>query len=203
LLLFFGTGAAGLLSARHIPLFAIVAAPIVARHGLSALAGTKLYPVLSGEVQESPASRGMQVLNGLVLLVAVLAALAWAANQIRGNETAVAEQYPVAAVNFLEESGLAAERGYNSYNWGGYLIWRGLPVYVDGRADVYGDEFLFYYRDAFDAKENWQRPLDDFAVEYVLMERGSPLATVLAASGDWQAVYQDDLAQIFVRAPEN
>ena len=36
-------------------------------------------------------------------------------------------------------SGLAEQPGYNSYNWGGYLIWRGLPVFVDGRADVYGD----------------------------------------------------------------
>jgi hypothetical protein len=202
LLLFFGTGAAGLLSARHIPLFAIVAAPIVARHTLSALAGTKLYPVLSGEVQEPPPSRAMQLLNGLVLLVAVLAVLGWAANQIGGNETAVARQYPVAAVDFLEANALADKPGYNSYNWGGYLIWRGLPVFVDGRADVYGDDFLFYYRDAFDAKENWQAPLNDFAVEYVLMERGSPLATVLAASDNWQAAYQDDLAQIFVRAGE-
>jgi hypothetical protein len=199
LLLFLGTGAAGLLSARHIPLFAIVAAPIIARHGLSALAGTAVYPILNGDVPEPKPTRLMAGLNLFVLLAAIVGALVWTANKVAANETAVAAQYPVTAVNFLQANGLAQERGFNSYNWGGYLIWRELPVFVDGRADVYGDEFLFYYRQAFDAGPRWQEPLDDFDVTYVLMERDSPLMTVLAASGEWQEVYQDDLAQIFVR----
>lgn len=199
LLLFLGTGAAGLLSARHIPLFALVATPIIARHGLSALVGTAVYPILSGDVKEPQPTRLMATLNVIVLVVAIVGALGWTANQVAENETAVAAQYPAAAVDFLQANGLAQERGYNSYNWGGYLIWRGLPVFVDGRADVYGDDFLFYYRQAFDAGPQWRAPLDDFAVTYVLMERDSPLLTVLAASGDWQQVYQDELAQIYVR----
>lgn len=200
LLLFLGTGAAGLLSARHIPLFALVAAPILARHCLSALAGSKLYPVLSGEMPDPPPSPIFSVLNWLVLVVAVLAVLGWTVTKISQNETAVAANFPVAAVDFLEANGLAEVRGYNSYNWGGYLIWRGLPVFVDGRADVYGDDFLFYYRDAFDVAENWQEPLDEFDVAYVLMERGAPLTTVLVTSGQWKQLYEDDLAQIFVRS---
>ncbi|HUM71962.1 MAG TPA: hypothetical protein PLK31_24300, partial [Chloroflexota bacterium] len=167
LLLFLGTGAAGLLSARHIPLFAIVAAPILARHLLSALADTAVYPTLSGEAKEPKPTRLMSALNLFVLLVTVVGALAWTANQVAGNDTAVAAQYPVAAVDFLEANGLAQERGYNSYNWGGYLIWRGLPVFVDGRADVYGDDFLFYYRQAFDAAPQWRAPLDDLDLTYV------------------------------------
>ena len=111
----------------------------------------------------------------------------------------IARRYPVTAVDYLEESGLADEHGYNSYNWGGYLIWRGLPVFVDGRADVYGDEFLFYYLQAFEVRQNWAEPLTDFDVSYVLMERGSPLISLLLAGGEWQEVYQDDVAQIVVR----
>lgn len=199
LLLFLGTGAAGLLSARHIPLFAIVAAPIIARHGLSTLAGTKLYPLFRGALQEARPSRLMALLHWLVLATALLAAWGWVMNIIADNQTAVAAQYPVAAIDFLEANDLADARGYNSYNWGGYLIWRGIPVFVDGRADVYGDDFLFYYRQAFDVTGNWQAPLEEFSVDYVLMERGSPLTVVLAASGAWQELYQDNVAQIFVR----
>ncbi|MCZ7669681.1 MAG: hypothetical protein M5U34_22145 [Chloroflexi bacterium] len=41
-------------------------------------------------------------------------------DKIGGNETAVAERYPVQAVDYLEANGLADAPGYNSYNWGGY-----------------------------------------------------------------------------------
>lgn len=197
LLLFLGTGAAGLLSARHIPLFAIVAAPILARSWLTVLPGSRLA---GGESIQQSAKPIFAVLNWLLLVVAVGTAVIWSVTKIGGNEAAIAARYPVAAVDYLAASGLDKARGYNSYNWGGYLIWRGVPVFVDGRADVYGDPFLLYYRRTFDVRPGWQEPLDEYDVDYVLMEAGSPLTAVLAASPDWTEVYADDLAQIFVRA---
>jgi hypothetical protein len=197
LLLFLGTGAAGLLSARHIPLFAIVAAPILARSWLIVLPGSRLA---GGESTQQPAKPIFAVLNWLLLVVAVGTAVVWTSTKINNNEAAIVARYPVAAVDYLAASGLDEARGYNSYNWGGYLIWRGVPVFVDGRADVYGDPFLLYYRRTFDVLPGWQEPLDEYNVDYVLMEAGSPLTAVLAASPDWTEVYADDLAQIFVRA---
>ncbi|MEZ4591219.1 MAG: hypothetical protein R3D55_08755 [Chloroflexota bacterium] len=203
LLLFLGTGAAGLLSARHIPLFAIVATPIIVRHWLAAL---DLDPkgLIGGtgiNQQEKPLGSGLfAVLNWVILLVAVGTAVLYTFTKIDNNQTAIAAQYPVAAVDYLEASGLDEARGYNSYNWGGYLIWRGVPVFVDGRADVYGDPFLLRYRETYDVLPTWQEPLDEYDVDYVLMERGTPLTTVLAVSPNWTEVYADDLAQIFVRA---
>jgi hypothetical protein len=203
LLLFFGTAAAGLLSARHIPLFAIVAAPIISRHLLDAFAGTAAHLLLSGPKPAMPPVKTMALFNGVILLLAVLAAGGWVVSKVGGNETAIMRRYPVAAVDFLEQAGLAEAPGYNSYNWGGYLIWRGFPVFVDGRADVYGDDFLFYYLKAFAAQEDWYLPLHDFDVQYVLMERGSPLAIILSVSAQWDEAYTDEIAQIFVRAENN
>ena len=100
---------------------------------------------------------------------------------------------------FLEAEGLTSLRGYNSYNWGGYLIWRDVPVFVDGRADVYGDTFLFEYREAFDASGGWERPLNNFNIDYVIMERGSSLNTLLALHPDWESIYLDEIAQIYLR----
>jgi hypothetical protein len=77
-----------------------------------------------------------------------------------------------------------------------------LPVFVDGRADVYGDDFLFYYLKSFAVMEDWRRPLDDFNVEYVLMEKGSALSSLLAISEFWEEAYVDDVAQIFVRTSQ-
>jgi hypothetical protein len=198
LLLFCGTAFAGLVSARHIPLFAVVAAPIVCRH----LQGTITALWDGGQRTEDGRKSLPSVLAGLNWLLvglAVVGVVVWSASVIVANETAVAERYPVAAVDFLETEGLADAPGYNSYNWGGYLIWRGLPVFVDGRADVYGDDFLFYYLQTFEVRANWRQPLDEHEVVYVLIEPGSPLTAVLTLDEQWHSVYQDEIAQIFLR----
>lgn len=199
LLLFGGTAAAGLLSARHIPLFAIVSAPIASRHLIVGLQRMQFSPLLDDHQSTGPPTRIAAALNWAILLLALLTAVAWTATKVAGNDAAIASRYPVAAVDHLKQTGLATARGYNSYNWGGYLIWRGLPVFVDGRADVYGDEFLSYYRRAFDIAADWRRPLDDFQVDYVLMEQGSALSVLLEASDQWKQDYSDGVAQIFVR----
>ncbi|RMH00806.1 MAG: hypothetical protein D6706_03100 [Chloroflexi bacterium] len=199
LLLFLGTAGAGLLSARHIPLFAIISAPIISRHLLASTQKSRIYPLLAGETAVSPPPPLMRFLNLFILLMAIAGVAGWTATKITGNEMAIAERYPVAAVDYLEQAGLADEPGYNTYNWGGYLVWRGIPVFVDGRADVYGDPFLFYYLQTYQVTENWDKPLDDFAVRYVLMERDTPLTAVLTVSNEWHLAYQDDVAVIFVR----
>ena len=197
LLLFCGTAFAGLVSARHIPLFALVVAPIVCRHLSGALAVVWAERPSQDEATDLPAF--LVGVNWLLVAVALVAVMAWTTNVILDNETAVSERYPVTAVDFLEAEGLADAPGYNSYNWGGYLIWRGLPVFVDGRADVYGDEFLFYYLQTFEVRANWRQPLDDHQVVYVLIEPGSPLTAVLTLDDEWQTIYQDEIAQIFLR----
>ena len=199
LLLFGGTTAAGLLSMRHIPLFAIVSAPIVGRYLLSSLQETAVYPTLSGEKQAPQPTSTMKILNWIILIAATFSVLLWTAGKINGNGKVINERYPVAAVDYLEANGLADAPGYNSYSWGGYLIWRGLPVFVDGRADVYGDTFLFYYLQTSGLEDNWQEPLDDYQVQYVLMEKDAKLVTLLQVSDQWQEVYTDDLAKIFIR----
>jgi hypothetical protein len=134
------------------------------------------------------------------VLLALVAVAAWSLAKLGDNEEAVAGRYPEAAVDYLVESGLDDQPGYNSYNWGGYLIWRGLPVYVDGRADVCGDEFLHYYRRTFDLTSRWQQPLDEYQVVYVLIERHSPLSNLLTASDRWELAYDDALASVFTRS---
>ncbi|MDX1663796.1 MAG: hypothetical protein R3272_08380 [Candidatus Promineifilaceae bacterium] len=196
MLLFLGTAAASLLSARHIPLFAIVAAPIVVRAWLGLLEERAWGRAL---VRPAPAAPPRFV-NWVLASLAVLAVLLWTTTKVATNEEAIAARYPAAAVDYLVETGLAESRGYNSYGWGGYLIWHDIPVFVDGRADVYGDAFLFYYLQALELQEGWQAPLDDYAVQYTLLHPGTPLTTMLAASDAWRRAYADELAVVFVRA---
>jgi hypothetical protein len=202
MLLFFGTATAGLVSARHIQIFAVVATPVVARYVLRRFTSTRIYPLLEGTLPQSKPSRLMANTHWAIMGLMTLLAVVYVDKVIQNNDTAMATRYPVAAVNFLEQEDWVARRGYNSYNWGGYLIWRGLSVFVDGRADVYGDEFMLYNLQTYQAQPTWHEPLDEFEVEYVLVERDIPLTVLLAESDDWREAYSDDVAQIFVRTTE-
>jgi hypothetical protein len=199
LLLFFGTAAAGLVSARHIPLFAVTAVPIIARHLLRSLRGTRLYPLLSGQTAEPPLNRFTQIVNWSLLALVTLTAVLWTQTRLQHNDRTIAERFPVAAVDYIEQAGLAGGRVYNLYEWGGYLIWRRMPVFIDGRTELYGDDFFLYYLQTIQLQENWRRPLDEFEVAYVLVGRSHPLATLLVTSGEWETAYQDDVAQVLVR----
>lgn len=199
LILFAGGAAAGLTSARNIPLFAVVATPIIVRHLLTAFQGQSFYPILTGTAPDPTVSRFLQRMNWLILFLAILAASVWVGRRLGNIQPTVEQLFPVAAVDYLEANGLAEQRIFNDYSFGGYLIWRGIPVFADGRADVYGDEFLFYYLQTYAVRPNWQEPLEDWDVEVVLMSQGSPLATLLAVNPAWELVYQDAVAQIFTK----
>lgn len=198
-LLFLGTGAAGMMSARNIPLFAVVAAPIISRAMWPWLEGSALdLGGRAGRKRKRP-PRLLQAVNVLLLAICLLAGGLWAFDIIAGQDEVVQERFPVAAVDFLEAQGLSEGRGFNDYGWGGYLIWRGIPVYVDGRADVYGDDFLFFYQQAALVQEGWREPLQQYDVNYALLHKEARLGVMLQEVGGWREVYADELARIFVR----
>ncbi|MBL8157795.1 MAG: hypothetical protein JNM70_26870 [Anaerolineae bacterium] len=91
---------------------------------------------------------------------------------------------------------------FNSYNWGGYLMFRlpDYPVFADGRTDLYGDTFLTgEYVRAATGSLGWQDILNQYGVKMVFMEKDSGLSQILRNEPDWKVVHEDDLAVIFVR----
>jgi len=200
LLLVVGAGAAGLVSRRHIAVFAIVTLPPITRAVTGALEGTRAGArLVRGRSDVTLGTR--RALNWALVGIGVPCAALWSWTRLARNETAITRAFPAAAVDYLEREGLATQRGYNTYAWGGYLIWRGLPVFVDGRAEVYGNTFLSNYLKTYRLAEGWRAPLDQYEVTYVLVERSNPLATLLTVSQAWRESYADDVARVFVRAP--
>lgn len=56
------------------------------------------------------------------------------------------KSYPVSASNYIindliPKVGVEKLRLYNEYNYGSYLLFRGIPVFIDSRADLYAPEF--------------------------------------------------------------
>jgi hypothetical protein len=116
-------------------------------------------------------------------------------------EERIVETLPVDAVDFIEENQLPREL-FNSYNWGGYLIWRlypSYPVFIDGRTDLYDDPFMRRYLRVSLARGDWQETLDEYGVNTILTERGGHLANVLTHVDEWAPLYADEMAVVFVR----
>ncbi len=198
LILLSGTAYSALLAGRNIATFAIVAAPILSIHA-DAWLKEHGYHLKWGRIPTS----GLFIAVNWILLLLVIAAgvvkIVYALDPEPADEVRQAT-LPIDAVDYLEE---ATPPGpiFNSYNWGGYLIWtaRDYPVYVDGRTDLYDDELLRVYLDIYFAQPGWEEKLDEAGINLVLVESSSPLAQVLSLTDGWTQDYADDVASVFVR----
>jgi hypothetical protein len=115
-----------------------------------------------------------------------------------------ASTYPVGAADWLAAHPDVGTRMYNQYGWGGYLANRFYPeqnrrVFIFGEAALMGDSLLNDYEDVQTLRPDWQQVLDRYQVDYVVYNRGEPLANVLALDPRWTLVYQDAVAVIYVR----
>jgi hypothetical protein len=96
----------------------------------------------------------------------------------------------------------ARGRMFNEYEWGGYLIWRfhwTRPVFIDGRSDFYGQKIFGKYCEVRQATPSWRAVLDDFRVQYLLLDAKGPLCDVLDRSASFVRLYADSGAILYVR----
>ena len=137
------------------------------------------------------------ILNGALIIVLSLAVL--------GNlflisqPERVDENYPVAAVQWMQAHHPEG-RLFNSYNWGGYLLWTlpEVPVFIDGRADLYGDDLLNQWHAVVNADKSALSLLDQWDVKVVFLEPDWPIVEVMKNNG-WNAEFEDEQAVILVR----
>ncbi|WP_137896157.1 hypothetical protein [Ramlibacter sp. 2FC] len=89
----------------------------------------------------------------------------------------------------------------NEYHWGGYLIYMGVPPFIDGRADMYKDAFLKEYLDALGltTRDGLQDLLEKHRIQWTLLKPGSPPVTLLDHLPDWRRLYADENAVVHVR----
>ena len=119
----------------------------------------------------------------------------------RSQSQTESDSFPKAAVDWIL-SNRPSGNIFNSYGWGGYLIWRAYPeykVFIDGRADVYGDSFLYDYMTIYRSEPGWEDKLKNQGVQTVIVEPNAPLANTLLASQSWKIVFEDKISVIFKR----
>jgi hypothetical protein len=182
-------------SQRHIILFALATAPVL---GLRLKErGVRLA------VEVESGGRLFAAVNlGLLVIVPVFIAYVIATSPYsQARLTPSTSLYPAGGVAYLREQGLAGNL-FNTYGWGGYLIYElypDYPVFIDGRADVYGDALMKEYDEVAKITPRWRDVLQKYRVATVLIEKDSPIAVLLASQNDWRKVYEGEVEQIFVR----
>ena len=135
------------------------------------------------------------VLGGAFLVAALAAALAFTPRSLSPPQ----QTAPVDALSAAKKLGLSGNV-FNGYSFGGYLIYSGVPTFIDGRADMYGDEFLKNATEAYRAKPGKLLSLlDQYNVGWTLLAPDTAAISVLDGNHGWTRVYSDEYAVIHQR----
>lgn len=131
-----------------------------------------------------------------------IVAASWASTSLylgHHHFTFTMTQTPVAAVDLLEQR--KAQRIFNAYQFGGYLISRDIPVFIDGRAELYGEKFVMDFFKATEGKkpELLPRLLDEHKIDATLLVADAPGPQILDQLKGWKRIYGDDIAVVHVR----
>jgi hypothetical protein len=115
-------------------------------------------------------------------------------------EMQVAGNFPVPAAWFIEQHHLQGPL-YNDFNWGGYLIWRlpQLPVAIDGRTNVHGDERVGHFGDMWLGKPVWANDPELLHANIVVANKEKALTSLLLFDRRFSILYEDVQAVIFQR----
>ena len=185
-------GILGALMIRHVrflDLFAI-AAPVLAAGSLA-----RVWPTLAAKNEHSVPAR-TSVIAGPALFAVVVAAGLSRATQPSPWMT------PVAALRAAQDRGLTAGPVFNDYDFGGFLIERGVKTFIDGRTDqLFLGGFFRDMRQATRAADpsSLARFLAPYNVTWALVRPGSNEARNLSALDGWARVYGDATAEVFAR----
>jgi hypothetical protein len=197
-------GFAALDAVRHIPIFVLLAIPVIAA-ALPVAGSFESHIPNSGRCGARNFSRLRAVFNATVIvLMAVFAAAEWV-SLARNQKVKEAQLFPQAAIAFLQAGDYPRDL-FVYYDWGGYAIWKLYPahrVFVDGRADLYGDELLSQAMNTLlDLRTGWREVLDRWKIEALLVPPSCALAQALLLDPHWRAEFDDSKATIlFKRRP--
>jgi hypothetical protein len=186
-------------SNRHMAIFALVAGPLLADYLQHWLDTTRFVRIFGAS--ESRTSSRRKIIFNVILLLPLLACLIKLKSVIYSPPTQEHVGVPLNAVAYLKENGITGNTFTDPNIWGGYLIWEtpANPVYIDGRIDMYGDEFMREYLSIIHGITRWQEPFDKYGVQIAIVSPTAVLRLQLAQSPQWQQVYHDEMAVVFIR----
>jgi hypothetical protein len=200
-ILFFAYEALG--SVRHVPVFVIVAAPLIAeevgvwwrewtaRAGKASPAG--IVNQISFDFE--PGFRRTSVWPALAIL-----ALVFMGRPIAWPKDFPEEIFPVAMIH-AHESEIFSQRVLTTDQWADYLIYLNpqYKVFVDGRSDFYGPEIGDTFLHLVSGQPEWRQVMQKYDFGMVLLPQETALVQLLRTQPDWRVADQDPKHILLVR----
>lgn len=195
-----------LFSLRFIPLFCVVAAPILVRNTNWILKRVNhrfvdVFQKKSDDICSVDASaKGYLWLAVGIFIIAMAVAGNGLEHKFDENRK------PVDAVNFLKKVPIKGNM-FNDDEFGDYIIYSAHPqykVFIDSRVDMYGIERLKDYLTMVYVKPGWEKIVEKHDINWAILDSGSIFSRYLIERKDWRLIYSDKVANIFIRnIPEN
>ena len=185
---------------RAIPYFVLAIMPLLAL-ALARLASQRL--ALAPAAVPRRITRVAAAACGLVLVVSVVDQ-AWLTRRFPPGFGVAPNVFPEAAAAFLERHHLDG-RIFNSYKFGGYLMWRRWPanqLFIDGRYDavLFDEGLLEQYFHAHQSAAALERLAAVYGIEILIVD-ADPDRRIAHLTGRraWARVYWDPVAEVFLR----
>lgn len=158
----------------------------------------------------------MTTMIGRICTIAIVTLVAFAIYKPKINNQYInSSSYPVEASTWiLENLDVQNIRLYNEYNYGSYLLFRGIPVFIDSRADLYAPEFngnknevgKYEGRDIFSDYINissigtyYETKFEEYDITHVIVVKKSKLNMFLSRNSDYKELYSDNNFIIYER----
>jgi hypothetical protein len=190
-----------LYSGRHVSLFAIVAAPLLLRAAariMDRMPQTFLRLYRSRNLNLNAIDTSLQGYFWPVISVLFVSGLILTeALKYQFDD----KKFPVAAVEFLKKETITGNM-FNNDEFGDYMIFAAWPTYrvfMDGRSDMYGEKLGSAYLTIANVQPGWREILGKYDISWIIFDTYSALTAALRDQRDWQPIYSDRVATIFVK----
>jgi hypothetical protein len=125
-----------------------------------------------------------------------------------GNSYVDSSAYPVEAVEWLKENvDISEMRLYNEYNYGSYILFQDVPVFIDSRADLYtpefnGDENKDVFTDALKTaavSTYYETIFEKYEITHLLIPLNTKINLFISKDENYRELYEDEHFIIYER----
>lgn len=160
--------------------------------------------------------KGMTTFLGKTLTILLVVLVGFCLYRPKINAPIVSKSsYPIEASNYiLNNLDVKEIKLFNEYNYGSYLLYRGIPVFIDSRADLYAPEFngtkgedgKYHGRDIFSDYVNitsistyYDDKFNEYGITHVLIKKGSKLNMLIKRNDNYKELYSDNNFVLYER----